>query len=76
MARNTSRVASAFAYVAALGLAFGASAAHWELSTTGEVTYASEIFGADAATLELTLETDDATTDQNNSFDDERRDVR
>ena len=62
MARNTSRVASAFAYVAALGLAFGASAAHWELSTNGDVTYASEIFGADAATLELTLGTDDATT--------------
>ena len=66
MARNTNRVASAFAYVAALGLAFGASAAHWELSTNGEVTYASEIFGADAATLELTLETDDTTTTEFN----------
>ena len=62
MARSTNRVVSAFAYVAALGLAFGASAAHWELSTSGEVTYASEIFGADAATMELTLETDDAET--------------
>ena len=62
MARNTNRVASAFAYVAALGLAFGASAAHWELSTSGDVTYASEIFGEDAATMELTLATDDADT--------------
>jgi hypothetical protein len=62
MAKNTNRVASAFAYVAALGLAFGASAAHWELSTSGDVTYASEIFGEDAADLELTLMTDDPTS--------------
>ena len=65
MAKRTNRVASAFAYVAALGLAFGASAAHWELSTTGNVTYAAEIFGEDAATMELTLGTYDdmGTTD-------------
>ena len=62
MAKSTNRVASAFAYVAALGLAFGASAAHWELSTSGDVTYASEIFGEDAATMELTLATDDPDT--------------
>ena len=66
MAKSTNRVASAFAYVAALGLAFGASAAHWELSTSGDVIYASEIFGADAADLELTLMTDDATTTEFN----------
>jgi hypothetical protein len=62
MVKNTNRVASAFAYVAALGLAFGASAAHWELSVANTVTYATEIFGEGSADTELSLSADDAGT--------------
>lgn len=60
MARNTNRVASGIAYVVALGLAIGASAAHWDLRSFGSVTYATEVFGADAD-QELDLVTDDDT---------------
>ena len=60
MAKNTNRVASAIAYVAALGLAFGASAAHWELSTDNDPTFASEALGDGSAELDLIA--DDATT--------------
>ena len=62
MVKNTNRVASAFAYVAALGLAFGASAAHWELSTDNDILYATEIFGANADDIELSLSIDDEDT--------------
>lgn len=63
MAKNTNRVASAFAYVAALVLATGAWAAHWEMYSNHPVTYASEIFGGDdPAATGLTLQADDATT--------------
>ena len=65
MAKNTNRVASAFAYVAALGLATGVAANHWELSTKNMVTYASEIFGEGAADIELTLTADDPATPPN-----------
>ena len=56
MAKNTNRVASAIAYVAALGLAFGASAAHWELSTDNDPIFAAESMGD--GTEELTLNVD------------------
>ena len=65
MAKRTNRAASALAYVAALGLAFGASAAHWELSTANDETFASEALGADAGATELTLNVDDAEMDGN-----------
>ena len=58
MAKRTNRAASALAYVAALGLAFGASAAHWDIQAHGVVTYATEVFGANAD-QELDLVTDD-----------------
>ena len=61
MAKNTNRAASAIAYVAALGLAFGASAAHWELTTDNDVIFAAEALGD--GTAELTLEVDDAMTE-------------
>ena len=60
MARNTNRVASGIAYVVALGLAIGASAAHWDIRSFGSVTYATEVFGADAD-QELDLVTKDDT---------------
>ena len=47
MAKNTNRAASAIAYVAALVLATGAWAAHWEMYSNNPVTYAKEIFGGD-----------------------------
>jgi hypothetical protein len=53
MAKNTNRVASAIACVAALGLATGISANHWEIGTPEMLTYATEIFGEKAAELEL-----------------------
>lgn len=60
MAKNTNRVASLIAYVAALGLATGAWAAHWELDVEEKVTYAKEIFGGDdPGGLDLTLKSDD-----------------
>ena len=63
MARNTNRVASAFAYVAALGLATGALAAHWEMTVNNPVTYATEIFGGDdPASTGLTLAVDNEAT--------------
>ena len=63
MAKNTNRVASAIAYVAALGLATGAFAAHWEMQVKNPVTYATEIFGgADPASTGLTLQVDDTAT--------------
>ena len=65
MAKRTNRAASALAYVAALGLAFGASAAHWELSTANSETFASEALGDDAGATELTLQLDDPMTDAN-----------
>ena len=58
MAKRTNRAASAIAYVAALGLAFGASAAHWELTTDNDVVFASEALGD--GTAELTLSVDNA----------------
>ena len=67
MARNTNRVASGIAYVVALGLAIGASADHWDIQSYGMVTYATEVFGADAD-QELDLVTEDDTT----TPDDER----
>ena len=63
MAKNTNRAAIAIAYVAALGLAFGASAAHWELSTVNDVLYATEIFGDDADDIELSLAADDESNE-------------
>ena len=65
MAKRTNRAASALAYVAALGLAFGASAAHWELSTANDETFASEALGDDAGSTELTLKVDNAATEAN-----------
>ena len=64
MAKNTNRVASAIAYVAALGLATGAWAAgSWELSVHRPVTYAQEIFGGDNPdNLDLTLSKDNTAT--------------
>ena len=63
MAKNTNRVASAIAYVAALGLATGVSADNWELDVENPVTYAQEIFGGDdVAGMDLTLHPDDAST--------------
>ena len=60
MAKNTNRAASAFAYVAALVLATGAWAAHWEMYTNNPVTYAKEIFGGDdPGGMTLTLGVDD-----------------
>lgn len=60
MAKNTNRVAGILAYVAALGLATGAWAAHWELDVVDPVTYAKEIFGGDdPGDLDLTLKSDD-----------------
>ncbi len=60
MAKNTNRVASAIAYVAALGLATGAWAAHWELDVDQPVTFAKEIFGGDDPNdLDLALKGDD-----------------
>jgi hypothetical protein len=68
MAKRTNRAASALAYVAALGLAFGASAAHWELSTANDEIFASEALGDDAGSTELTLNVDtDATDDMNDA---------
>ena len=73
MAKNTNRVASAIAYVAALGLATGVWAAHWEMTANNPVTYAKEIFGGDdPATTGLTLRKDDdetAATDEQTSID-------
>ena len=64
MAKNTNRAASAIAYVAALVLATGAWAAHWEIYVDNPVTYAKEIFGGDdPADLDLTLTTDNIATD-------------
>ena len=68
MAKRTNRVASAIACVAALGLATGVSANHWELKTKNAVTYATEIFGEGAANLEITLAKDD-TTDTDSTDD-------
>ena len=63
MAKNTNRAASAIAYVAALVLATGAWAAHWEMYSNNPVTYAKEIFGGDdPGSTGLTLKVDDATT--------------
>ncbi len=55
MAKNTNRVASAFAYLAILGLATGVSAAHWEVTADPAfgIQYATEIFGAGAGSLEI-----------------------
>ena len=60
MAKNTNRVATAIAYVAALGLATGALADRWEMTVNNPVTYATEIFGGDGTDLEL--QTDDEET--------------
>ena len=63
MAKNTNRVACLIAYVAALGLATGAWAAHWELDVAQPVTFAKEIFGGDDPNgLDLTLMSDDTDT--------------
>ena len=60
MAKNTNRAASAIAYVAALVLATGAWAAHWEMYSNNPVTYAKEIFGGDdPGSTGLTLRVDD-----------------
>ena len=71
MAKNTNRVASLIAYVAALGLATSASAYHWEMYVNNDVTYAKEIFGGDdPASIGLTLSADDpATTDDTTTTD-------
>ena len=73
MAKNTNRAASAIAYVAALVLATGAWAAHWEMYSNNPVTYAKEIFGGDdPASMGLTLAVDDAMTteaDEGTSID-------
>lgn len=76
MAKNTNRVASAIAYVAALGLATGAFAAHWEMTANNAVTYATEVFGGDdPASTGLTLQVDDtATTDDTATADEEEND--
>ena len=68
MAKNTNRAASAIAYVAALVLATGASAFHWEMYVNNDVTYAKEVFGGDDPAADgVTLSTDDAmTTDDPN----------
>ena len=64
MARNTNRVASGIAYVAALGLAIGASANHWDIRSYNDVEYATEVFGADAdQELDLVTDDDTATTE-------------
>jgi hypothetical protein len=65
MAKNTNRAASAIAYVAALLLATGAWAAHWEMYVNNPVTYAKEVFGGDdPAAGGVTLGADvDTTTD-------------
>ncbi len=65
MAKNTNRVASLIAYVAALGLATGAWAAHWEIYANNPVVYAAEVFGGDdpAAGGVTLMEDDAATTD-------------
>ena len=63
MAKNTNRVASAIAYVAALGLATGAWAAHWEMFVDNPVTYAKEVFGGDNPGVGgVTLKVDDVDT--------------
>jgi hypothetical protein len=70
MAKRTNRVASVIACVAALGLATGVSANHWELKTKNAVTYATEIFGEGAANLEITLAKDtDTDTDVDSTND-------
>ena len=64
MAKNTNRAASAIAYVAALVLATGAWAAHWEMYVNNPVTYAKEVFGGDDPAADgVTLKEDDGTTD-------------
>ena len=73
MAKNTNRVASAIAYVAALGLATGVAADHWELTTEGDVTYAAEIFGDDADTMGLTLLSDVTTGEDADEVDESTR---
>ena len=68
MAKNTNRVASAIAYVAALGLATGVWAqttppevSNWQLDVKESVTFAQEIFGGDNPdNLDLTLDGDDS----------------
>ena len=56
-------MASAIAYVAALGLATGASAFSWEFDVKEPVTYAEEIFGgANPGNLDLALAGDDTST--------------
>lgn len=63
MAKNTNRVARVIAYVAALGLATGAWAAHWDLNVKNPVTYAQELFGGDNPDdLDLTLSKDNTAT--------------
>ena len=68
MAKNTNRAASAIVYVAALVLATGASAFHWEMYVNNDVTYAKEVFGGDDPAADgVTLSGDDAmTTDDSN----------
>ena len=63
MAKNTNRVASLIAYVAALGLATSAAAFHWEIYVNNPVTYAKEVFGGDdPAAGGVTLSADDPMT--------------
>ena len=65
MAKNTNRAASAIAYVAALVLATGAWAAHWEMYVKNPVTYAKEVFGGDDPTAGgVTLKEDVTDTDR------------
>ena len=75
MAKNTNRAASAIAYVAALLLATGAWAAHWEMYVNNPVTYAKEIFGGDdPAAGGVTLGADvDTTTDMDEQTSDDMR---
>jgi hypothetical protein len=73
MAKNTNRAASAIAYVAALVLATGAWAAHWEMYVNNPVTYAKEIFGGESpAEMNLALGVDNELspdTDEQTSVD-------
>ena len=76
MAKNTNRAASAIAYVAALVLATGASAFHWEMYVNNDVTYAKEVFGGDDPAADgVTLRADDAMTmdDPDHGWHPERR---
>ena len=59
MAKNTNRVASVIASVAALGLATSSFAGEWNIYVDKPVTYAKEIF---ATPLTVTLSADDPMT--------------